>query len=106
MDFNESFSELSSDIPKLSIRSALPTLLETDLFPCFAIFTPRDARIKELIVDTFNVDLESPPVPHKSNKSKLCGGAISIFFRRTLEAKKISSAEGFLIFRAVKKDAA
>ena len=52
--------------PSLSITSLLPLLLVTDLFPCFATFTPMAATIKATVVEMFIVFRPSPPVPHKS----------------------------------------
>ena len=63
--------ESSKCIPKASIKSALPTLLETERLPCLATLTPMAAKINDDIVDTFIEDLESPPVPHKSIISSL-----------------------------------
>ena len=70
IDSIEPSIESSKFIPNASIKSALPTLLETERFPCFATFTPKAANINDDIVDTFIEDLESPPVPHKSIISK------------------------------------
>ncbi len=49
--------------PRASSISALPHLLDTLLFPCFATLTPADATTKEVIVDILKVFVPSPPVP-------------------------------------------
>ena len=67
---NDSSRFLSKSIPIASKRSALPTLLETDLFPCLATLTFNAERIKDEIVETLIMDFESPPVPHKSIRRK------------------------------------
>ena len=42
-------------IPKVFRQSALPQLLETDLFPCFATFAPAPAAIKAEMVEILKV---------------------------------------------------
>ena len=49
------FSSRSILIPAYSKRSALPDLLEIDLLPCFAIFTPAAAATMADAVDMLKV---------------------------------------------------
>ena len=49
--------------PNASSISALPHLLDTLLFPCFATLTPAAATTKEVTVDILKVLVPSPPVP-------------------------------------------
>ena len=52
--------------PSSANTSALPHLLETDLFPCLATVTPAPAATSEATVEILNVPEPSPPVPHIS----------------------------------------
>ncbi len=56
----------SSGTPRASTTSALPHWLETERLPCLATFTPAPATTKAVVVETLNVLVPSPPVPHVS----------------------------------------
>ena len=49
--------------PSASNTSALPELLETDLFPCLATGTPVPATTNAAVVEMLKVWETSPPVP-------------------------------------------
>src|SRR5579875_4134091 len=80
MDLLTSFGVALMLTPSFSRRSALPHLLVTDLFPCFATGTPAPATTKELIVLMLNVFRASPPVPHRSVRSGEFGGRVTLIF--------------------------
>ena len=65
--------------PRASRTSALPHLLETDLLPCFATEAPAPAATNAVAVETLNVLLPSPPVPHVSTINDGCAGVIRCF---------------------------
>ena len=52
--------------PKYSKISALPDTPLLERFPCFATIPPEAATTKAAVVDTLNVCVLSPPVPHTS----------------------------------------
>ncbi len=49
--------------PRASRTSALPQLLETARFPCFATVIPAAATTKAVVVEILKVFIPSPPVP-------------------------------------------
>ncbi len=88
-------SEISAStfIPSFSKRSALPDALVTARLPCLTTFAPPAAATREDIVDTLNVFLAEPPVPHVSRRISSFSGAgklIAFFFKT--EAKPASSS--------------
>ena len=91
--------------PKLSRMSALPHLLDTDLFPCFATGTPQEATTNAAAVETLNVPLRSPPVPQVSTSLSLTSslsGTFLLFSLITLTAPAISSTVSPLLLKATR----
>ncbi len=94
----------SSETPSASSTSALPVLLETLRFPCFATFMPAPARTKAAVVLMLNDCEPSPPVPQLSMKSPVTG--MSSATSRMIEARPASSsAVSPFAFRATRKAA-
>jgi len=92
--------------PSASKTSALPQVEDTERPPCLATLAPAAAAINALTVDTLNVCMPSPPVPHVSIKCGLL--AICTLLessRMTLAAAAISSTVSPLIRRAINNPA-
>ena len=77
--------------PSASNTSALPELLETDLFPCLATGTPVPATTNAAVVEMLKVWETSPPVPHVST-TRLCSVSIFVAFSRIIRAAPVISS--------------
>ena len=92
-------------IPKHFKTSALPDLLETARFPCFATVRPAPATTNATAVEILKVSDPSPPVPQVSMILDLLTLTFSDFSRITFAAPAISGTVSFFTCRAVKNAA-
>ena len=89
--------------PRASRTSALPQLLETARFPCFATVMPAAATTKAVVVEILKVFIPSPPVPTVSTMIGERASILVAFCLMIRAAPATSSTVSPLIRRAVMK---